>query len=83
MVITTMLRNLRETGYPLSLRQWGLFTANIWELALSDFAMVASTVFSLPLHELYKNSTGWLAWNRGGMWIQSIYQTIWLLHWVT
>ncbi|KAF1350971.1 sterol O-acyltransferase 1 [Delphinella strobiligena] len=83
MVITTMLRNLRETGYPLSLRQWGKLKANIWELAISDAFMVASTVLTLPLHKLYKNSTGWLAWSRGGILVQSIFQAVWLLHWVT
>lgn len=83
MVITTMLRNLRETGYPLGMRQWGLFTANIYELAASDGAMVGSTAIILPLHKLYKNTNGWLAWNRGGMIVQSIFQAIWLLHWVS
>ena len=39
MVISTMLRNLKETGYPLSIRQWGLFTENVWELGLSDAAI--------------------------------------------
>lgn len=83
MVITTMLRNLRETGYPLSLRQWGLFKANIWELALSDLLMTASTALSLPMHKLYKDSKGWLKWNRGGIVVQSLLQAVWLLFWVT
>ena len=83
MVITTMLRNLKETGSPLSFRQWGLFTANIWELAFSDLAMVSSTALSLPLHRLFKNSRGWLRWNAGGMWVQSLYQSVWLVFWVS
>ncbi len=36
MVITTMLRNVTETGYPLQFRQWGLFKEKIWELGLVD-----------------------------------------------
>ncbi|KAK4997969.1 Sterol O-acyltransferase 2 (Sterol-ester synthase 2) [Elasticomyces elasticus] len=83
MVITAMLRNLKETGYPLSIRQWGLFTENIWELAVSDGAMVASTAISLPLHRLYMYSRGWLRWNKGGMAVQSIFQALWLAYWVS
>lgn len=83
MVFTTMLRNLRETGIPLSLRQWDLFTANVWELALSDLIMVASTAISLPLHKMYKDTNGWLAWNKGGMAVQSLFQAVWLAQWVT
>lgn len=82
MVITTMLRNLKETGSPLSLRQWSLFTKNIWELGISDLLMVSSTAFSLPLHRLYKDSRGFLKWSHGGMAVQSILQAIWLAFWV-
>ncbi|KAF2455959.1 MBOAT, membrane-bound O-acyltransferase family-domain-containing protein [Lineolata rhizophorae] len=82
MVITAMLRNVKETGYPLLFKQWPLFTENIVELALSDFGMVASTVLSLPLHKLYRSSQGPLRWSRGGMVVQSIYQAIWLGFWV-
>jgi sterol O-acyltransferase len=83
MVITTMLRNLKETGYPLSMRQWGLFTQNVWEMGLSDGAMVAVTALSLPMHKIYMNSSGLLRWNRLGMAVQSIFQAGWLLFWVS
>ena len=82
MVISTMLRNLKETGYPLSIRQWGLFTENVWELGLSDGAMVASAAMSLPLHKLYLNSNRIFRWSRLGMAIQSIFQAVWLAFWV-
>lgn len=82
MVITTMLRNMKETGYLLSFRQWDLFTANVWELAFSDWAMASSTALSLPMHRVFKASKGWLRWNRGGILVQSIYQAMWLLFWV-
>jgi sterol O-acyltransferase len=82
MVITTMLRNIKDTGYPMRVRIWSLFTVNMWELALSDMAMVASTVVSLPLHILYRSSDGWLQWQRGGIIIQSFFQAVWLAFWV-
>ncbi|KAF2183167.1 hypothetical protein K469DRAFT_711120 [Zopfia rhizophila CBS 207.26] len=83
MVITTMLRNLKETGYPLSIRQWNLFTEKVWELGLSDGAMVGSTALSLPLHKIFMSSNGALRWNKLGMAIQSIYQAVWLSFWVS
>lgn len=81
MVITTMLRNYKETGYPLSISQWDLFTEKVWELGLSDGAMVASIAVSLPLHKIFMSSSGLLRWNRLGMAVQSIYQAIWLAFW--
>ena len=81
MVVTAMLRNLKETGSLLYFKQWPLFTENIWELAASDLLMVASTSVSLPLQLLFKNSEGVLKWNRGGIVIQSLYQLGWVLLW--
>ncbi|KAF2249026.1 hypothetical protein BU26DRAFT_519193 [Trematosphaeria pertusa] len=83
MVITTMLRNYKENGTPLLIRQWELFTEKVWELAICDGAMVASTAWSLPLHKLYMSVNGYLRWNRLGMVVQSIYQAIWLVFWVS
>ena len=83
MVITAMLRNTRETGYPLAMRQWSLFTENIWEMGLSDGLMVASTAISLPLHKIYMSSAGLLRWGKGGIAIQSMYQAVWLSFWVS
>ncbi|KAF1843009.1 uncharacterized protein K460DRAFT_378257 [Cucurbitaria berberidis CBS 394.84] len=82
MVITTMLRNLTETGYPLQLRQWKLFKEKVWELGIVDGAMVCSTALSLPLQRLFL-SGGALRWSNPGMIIQSIYQVIWLTFWTT
>jgi sterol O-acyltransferase len=83
MVLTTMLRNYKETGYPLFISQWDLFTEKVWELALSDGAMVATTALSLPLHKLYMSNSGVLRWSRLGMAIQSIFQAAWLLFWTS
>jgi sterol O-acyltransferase len=82
MVITSMLRNLRETGHMLNFKQWPLFTENIWELAASDLLMAATTGVNIPLNLMYKNSRGWLRWNRGGIVVQSVVQAIWLYVWI-
>ena len=82
MVITSMLRNLKETGNLLALKQWPLFVENIWELAAIDLFMCASTGVDLPLQLLYKNNKGWLRWDRGGIFLQSIVQAVWLYTWI-
>ncbi|KAF2001705.1 MBOAT-domain-containing protein [Amniculicola lignicola CBS 123094] len=81
MVLTSMLRNMKETGYPLAIRQWNLFTEKVWELGLADGAMVGSTALSLPLHRLYMSTSGVFRWNKLGMAVQSIYQATWLAFW--
>ena len=45
--------------------------------------MAASTALSLPLNRLFKNSSGILRWNRGGMVLQSIFQAGWLYFWIS
>ncbi|RDL41116.1 O-acyltransferase [Venustampulla echinocandica] len=85
MAITTMLRNIKDTGYPMRVEIWHLFAIKVWELAVADFLMVATTSISLPLHRLFRSSIGeklGLRWAGGGMAIQSIYQTVWLAFWV-
>jgi sterol O-acyltransferase len=80
-----MLRNIEDTGYPMRVQIWQLFTVKVWELALADALMVATTAVSLPLHKLFRNSTGslaWLRWGRDGIAIQSIYQMFWFAFWV-
>ncbi|KAF2153994.1 MBOAT-domain-containing protein [Myriangium duriaei CBS 260.36] len=83
MVITTMLRNMKDFGQLLSLRQWETLSANIWEMGASDMVMSASTGLVLPLHLLFKNGRGVLQWDVGGMWIQSAFQLAWLSFWTT
>lgn len=82
MVMTTMLRNFKETGYPFLLRQRQIFFANIKDLALSDLAMAATSALVVPLNVLYSSGPRWLAWRKGGIWIQSIFQAVWLFYWV-
>lgn len=82
MVLTTMLRNIKDTGYPLRVQVWALLTANTWQLGLSDIVMIASTGLSLPMQRLFRRSNGWLRWINCGMLIQSVFQVAWLGLWV-
>lgn len=82
MAITTMLRNIKDTGYPMRVQIWQLFTVKVWELALADALMVATTSVSLPLHRIFRNESLGLRWAGAGMAIQSIYQAIWFSFWV-
>jgi sterol O-acyltransferase len=82
MAVTTMLRNVKDTGYPMRVEIWQLFTVKVWELGIADGMMVASTALSLPLHKMFRNKALGLRWAGGGMAIQSIYQTAWFAFWV-
>jgi sterol O-acyltransferase len=85
MVITTMLRNVKDTGYPMRVEIWQLFPVKIWGLATADALMVASTAVSLPIQRIVRDATGifsWLRWSKGGIAIQTIYQVLWFLVWV-
>src|SRR5271155_4409435 len=82
MVITTVLRNIKDTGYPLRVQMWKLLSANVIQLGLSDLAMVVSTGMSLPFQRLFRKSRGALQWRTGGCWIQSVFQITWLALWV-
>ncbi|KAK8148204.1 hypothetical protein G3M48_000199 [Beauveria asiatica] len=84
MGITTMLRHMKDTGYPFSFAIWSLFTVKLWHLAVADFFMVATTAVSLPLHRLFRAAPqdGFWTWRRGGVALQSAYQAVWLAVWV-
>jgi sterol O-acyltransferase len=82
MVVTTVLRNIKDTGYPLRVKVWSILSENVWQLALSDLAMVASTVLTWPIHLLIRRSSDWLRWSKGGMVIQSLFQVVWLVVWI-
>ncbi|KAJ5697966.1 hypothetical protein N7488_011650 [Penicillium malachiteum] len=82
MVVTTVLRNIKDTGYPLRVQVWSLLSANVWELGLSDAAMVVSSSLVLPLHRIYRSGPRWLQWSHRGMVVQSIGEAIWLAVWI-
>lgn len=82
MVITTVLRNVKETGYPLRVQVYRILSRNVIALALSDAAMVGSTALSLPLQKLFRSGWTIFQWRNTGFWIQSIFQLGWLYLWV-
>lgn len=84
MAMTTMLRNIKDTGYPMRVQIWGLFTVKVWELALVDLAMALTTFITLPLHRVFRAAApgSLLTWARGGMAIMSIYELLWMSLWV-
>lgn len=82
MVITTVSRNIKDTGYPLQIQVWSLLSANVFQLGFCDLAMVATTAVTIPLHKAIRVSKGWLRWSHGGIFLQSIYQMCWLICWV-
>lgn len=81
MVTTTMLRNIKDTGYPMKVQIWQqMFTSRTWELGVADGLMVASTMVVLPLQKMCRS--GLVRWHGLGMAIQSIYQALWFTIWV-
>ncbi|KAG6011148.1 hypothetical protein E4U54_008264 [Claviceps lovelessii] len=84
MGMTTILRNMKDTGYPFRIQIWTLFTIKLWHLAIADFLMVATSLVGLPLHKIFRQapSGSALTWAKGGMAIQSIYQLLWLAFWI-
>ncbi|THC90861.1 hypothetical protein EYZ11_009674 [Aspergillus tanneri] len=43
MVVTTVLRNIKDTGYPLRVTVWSLLSANVVSMGFSDLAMVVTS----------------------------------------
>lgn len=82
MVMTAFLRNMKETGHPLRAHVYHLLSRNVLSLTLVDGLMVGSTALSLPIQKMCRQSKGILRWRRGGIWMQSIFQTAWLFLWV-
>ncbi|KAL7269781.1 Sterol O-acyltransferase 2 (Sterol-ester synthase 2) [Rhizina undulata] len=80
MVLTTALRNLKETGKVLSTSIFSLFAIAPMELAIADFAMVASTGICLPLQRMFME--GRISWGRWGHLMQHVIQAVWLGIWV-
>ncbi|KAI0994224.1 hypothetical protein K3495_g13958 [Podosphaera aphanis] len=87
MTITSIVRNIKDTGYPTRVEIWQLFTVKLGELALADALMILTTAISLPIHKAFRSSAGnryrLLQWACGGVVIQSIYECVWFVFWVT
>ena len=85
LVLTTMLRSVRETGVPIRARPWHLFTANAWQLAVSDGLMSASTALALPMQRIFRSQgkrRGRWAWARYGMAVHVLFEALWLGVWI-
>lgn len=84
MAVTTMLRNIKDTGYPMRVQIWQLFTVKVWQVALADLGMALTTGLSLPLHRVFTSvdDDSVLRWSTGGIWIQTVFQSVWLVFWV-
>lgn len=84
MGITSMLRNIKEVGWPFRVQIWILFTIKWWHLGLADFAMVASASLVFPLQKYVRTQKAGsgMTWAKGGMAVQSIYQVVWMAFWV-
>ena len=81
LVMTTTLRNIKETGYPFQIKLYRLMSRNVLSLAFSDLAMVLSTGISLPFAKLFRSGPWIFQWRNGGWWLQSIYELGWLALW--
>lgn len=82
MVMTTMLRNIKDTGFPIRARPWALFTVNAWQLLVSDGAMVLTSGLVLPMQRMFRKSKGIFRWSKAGMPIHSVYEACWLALWI-
>lgn len=83
MVMSTTLRNWKELGTPFVITQWNLYTENLFELALSDAFMASTLMATLPIQKLAASSKGFFRWSKGGMAVQCIYESVWLLYWTS
>ncbi|EWC44048.1 hypothetical protein DRE_01400 [Drechslerella stenobrocha 248] len=82
MVLTTGVRNVKETGRVFRTSIFALFTEDLQVLALSDLVMVASTSLTLPLHKVWRARLHGVGWGNGGYICQYVLQLIWLSMWV-
>jgi sterol O-acyltransferase len=80
MVLTTALRNLKDTRKVLRTSIFSMFTQAPLELAIADFFMFLSTTICLPLQQVYLRDV--LTWGQSGHLLQHLLQAIWLGAWV-
>ncbi|KAA8912710.1 MBOAT, membrane-bound O-acyltransferase family-domain-containing protein [Sphaerosporella brunnea] len=79
MVLTTALRNLKETGKVLRTSIFSLFVNAPLELAIADLAMVLSCGFCLPAQQRLVKAGDWA---KVGCLLQHATQAVWLAVWV-
>lgn len=83
MVLTTALRNLKDTGTVFRSNIFSLFAQGTLELGFTDLAMALSTGVVVPLQQRFAKGgeTGW-SWANGGWAFQHTLQAVWLGIWV-
>lgn len=80
MVLTTALRNLKETGQIVRTSIFSLFALAPAELAAAELLMVLSTIICLPLQKIFQCNT--ISWGKIGYLMQHVVQSLWLGVWV-
>ncbi|RPA76371.1 MBOAT-domain-containing protein, partial [Ascobolus immersus RN42] len=82
MVVTTGLRNMKDTGKLMRTSIFSLLTDDLRRLAIADAAMVGSTLVCLPVQRGFATGRWWVRWDGAGHWMQHIVQLGWLAFWV-
>lgn len=80
MVLTTALKNLKETGQVVRSSIFSLFALAPAELAIAELLMVSSTIICLPLQQMFQRDT--ISWGKSGYLMQHGIQSLWLGVWV-
>lgn len=80
MVLTTALKNLKETGQVVRSSIFSLFALAPAELAIAELLMVSSTMICLPLQQMFQRDT--VSWSKSGYLMQHGIQSLWLGIWV-
>ncbi|BFZ63735.1 Sterol O-acyltransferase 2 (Sterol-ester synthase 2) [Saitoella coloradoensis] len=75
LVLTTLLRNLKETGRIFGTSVATLFRHNVQEVAMTDAAMILSTFYVIPIQVAC--SKGWINWNGIGRVLHYSLQLAW------
>lgn len=80
MVLTTALKNLKETGQVVRTSIFSRFALAPAELAIAELLMVSSTIICLPLQQMFQRKI--VSWDKSGYLMQHAIQSLWLGVWV-
>lgn len=73
--VKTVLQHYRETGHYFKGTLFILYQVDVWDLAMTDAVMVASSVFVYILQVAMHK---WVSWNKVGYIIEHAWQTLYL-----
>lgn len=80
MVLTAVLRNIKDTGTVLRTSIFSMFGEGPVELGIADLAMALSTYIFVPLQKRFAEPAwDWRSW--GWIWVGLI-QSFWVAFWV-